>query len=200
MQITVFLGLLAAFFSPVQDDVVIEEATKVEFARTIGDDPALDILGVACRKRYFVKVYAIGLYAEKGPVMEALSGNTVGDEAQAKAVIESTGHRALVLKFVRNVGAKSIRGAFEGGIEKTMKIDDPSIAEDAKALLDSFADVKKGDVAELHFNGAGTIILSGNGEEILKVENLVLEKVLLAIYIGENPIDKKIKANLLELF
>ena len=59
---------------------------------------------------------------------------------------------------------------------------------------------KKGDDATILFSGDGTVTMMGNGEEIVSVKNELLGKALLAIYLGEKPIDKNIKKNLVLLY
>jgi hypothetical protein len=197
--VTIGLSLLSPI--PIQDDdIVIEEATKTEFTRTLGENPTIELLGLAHRSRYFVKVYGIALYAEREPLMQALGEGEADEDAKAEAVLASTGRRALVMKFVRDVGADKIRDAFRDGIELTIKIDDPLIAEDAVAFLEKVSDVKKGDTAEILIEGDGTTTLLGNGEELIKVCNPHLAKAILATHLGQNPVDKNIKKNLLKFF
>jgi hypothetical protein len=201
MSILILVTVGFSLFSPIQDDdMVIEEATKTEFARALGENPAMELLGVAHRSRYFVKVYGIALYAEREPVMLALGEGEADENAKAEAVLASTGRRALVMKFVRDVGASKISDAFREGIELTIKIDDPLIAEDAKAFLEKVSDVKKGDTAEILIEGDGTTSLLGNGEELVKVCNPHLAKAILATHLGNTPVDNNIKKNLLKFF
>lgn len=197
MNLTAIILFGLTLLMPVIDDnVVVEEATKTTFTRTMGQDPEMTLLGVAPRTKWFFKVYGVGLYADVAPLKILLGDGEVTEPRLSAAVTASPGHRALVLKFVRDIEKQKISDAFKEGIAKTVRLDDKRIASDAEKLLNAFRDIKNGDVAILHFNGSH-ITLIGNDEELVSMDNRVLTRALLAIYIGLDPIDKEIKRKLL---
>ena len=68
---------------------------------------ALKLNGLGMREAtmFKVDVYVAGLYVEK-------------TSASAKELLEATGPKELVLKFVRNVSAADLSGAWKEGLEK----------------------------------------------------------------------------------
>lgn len=196
MFTAVLLCAALALASPAADTVT-EESTGTVFTKTLGTDPQLSLLGVAPRTKWFFKVYGVGLYADPVAIKAALGGGEANEIRMAAAVLASSGHRAIVLKFVRDLEKAKIVEAFKEGIEKTMKLDDPRIAADAKALLGAFTDVKNGEEATLYFEGS-VVSLIGRGTTLATVDNRSLARALLAIYIGSDPIDPEIKKNLLK--
>lgn len=177
-------------------ETVTEPATETEFATTMGSEPELALLGVAPRTKWMFKVYGVGLYADPAAIKAVLGDRELSPVMLGAAVRAMSGHRALVLKFVRDIDKGKMVGAFTEAIEKTIPIDDPRIAEDAEKLLDAFVDVKQGDVATMYFAG-DEIRLFGNDEEVMRLENRTLARALLAAFIGSNPIDEGIKEKLL---
>lgn len=179
------------------EDTVKEESTGTVFTKTLGTDPQLSLLGVAPRTKWFFKVYGVGLYADPVAIKAALGDGEANEVRLAAAVLASSGHRAIVLKFVRDLEKAKLFEAFKEGIEKTMPMDDPRIAADAKTILGAFTDVKNGEEATLYFNGS-QISLVGRGTTLATVDNRSLARALLAIYVGSDPIDPEIKKNLLK--
>ena len=184
-----------------EEDVVVEKSTKTSFKKSIGDNPKLNLMGVAPRIKnvlgvYGAKVYGVGLYADPEAIETALGGGNPSKIRLAAAIIATSGRRALVLKFVRDLKKDVMENAFKEAIERTIPINDPKIADDAKRFLAAFVDITKGDEAMMYFQG-NKITLYGNGLAAVTVENRSLARALLASYVGINPIDDKIKNALL---
>ncbi len=202
MKTLALLAALAAFGLPLQDvDEATEPATGVAFATSVGESQEMRLLGVAARTRWMFKIYAIGLYAEVDPLRELLGEGPVNDQRLSAAVIASRGQRALVLKFVRNLTAEQFQGAFSEGIERTIAINDERIAADAATFLDAITDIANGDVAVLWFGGEGEITLNVNDEEEarMQVTNRTLARAILSIYLGLDPVDERLKRNLMSM-
>lgn len=194
------LGVLCLLFCATlflnAQDTVTEPETNTSFAATFGDSPSLNLMGVAPRTKWMFKVYGVGLYADPTAVNAVLGNREATDVLLGAAIRAMSGDRALVLKFVRDIGKDQMAGAFTEAIELTMPVDDERIAVDAKQLLDAFVDIKNGDEAVMYFSG-DTITLSGNGKELVSLKNRLLGRALLSAYVGSSPIDENIKKKLL---
>lgn len=193
----VLVLILLAVSITLADDTIVEKETNTTFEKKIGADPQLSLMGVAPRTKWFFKVYGVGLYADPVMINAALGDGPSNEVRLAAAVIASSGSRAIVLKFVRDLDKGKMVEAFKEGIERTIKINDPKIKDDAAKFLAAFTPVKNGDVATLMFQGNKASLLA-NGTNIVTIENRTLVRALLAIYIGSNPIDAGIKSNLLK--
>lgn len=189
--------ILLAASAVMADDTVTEKETNTTFDKKMGDDVVLSLMGVAPRTKWFFKVYGVGLYADPVMIGAALGDGPVNEVRLAAAVMASSGTRALVLKFVRDLDKGKMVGAFKEGIEKTVKLSNPKIKDDAAKFLAAFTPVKNGDVATLLFKGDEASLLA-NGKSVVTVKNRTLVRALLAIYIGSNPIDAGIKSKLLK--
>jgi hypothetical protein len=201
------LCVLAVFIllapAVVAQDTVTEKVTNTAFDKTMGENPTLKLYGIAPRIKnilgvYDAKVYGVGMYADPQAIEAALGGSELTPIRLAAAMMASSGHRAIVLKFVRDLERQIMADAFEEGIELTIPIDDPRIADDAQTLLAAFTDIKNGDVATLYFAGSEVILRGSQNEVLAQVDNRLLGRALIAAYVGTEPVDKKVKASLLE--
>lgn len=195
--LAISLALIVPFGN---EDTVTEPTTKTTFSKTWGDPP-VKLYGVAPRKKIWFKVYGVGVYADKEAVEAKLAelGDGTSTDRLAEAVITCNGRRVIVLKFVRDLSKGRMQGAIREGLEKSFKLSDERIAADATSFLNAMQDIKKGDIAEMILDADGTIKLTGKGEELLNINNRILGDALLAIYIGEKPISKEMKQQLLSL-
>jgi hypothetical protein len=189
--------LLLVAITAMADDTVTEKETNTKFEKKIGESKELSLMGVAPRTKWFFKVYGVGLYADPVMINAVLGDGPTNEVRLAAAVMATSGKRALVLKFVRDLDQGKMVGAFKEGIERTIKLDNPKIKDDAAKLLAAFTPVKNGDVATLMFEG-NKVSLLANGKSKVTVDNRTLSRALLAIYIGSNPIDAGIKSKLLK--
>lgn len=183
------------------DDMVVEKETNTSFAMTLGEDPTLELLGVAPRIKnilgvYGAKVYGIGMYVDPKALDIAIGDRKKSPTLIAAAVRAMSGDRAFVLKFVRDLEKQVMVDAFKEAIEISLPVDDPKIADDAKTFLAAFRDIKNGDVATMYFSG-NKAMLFGNDEKLVEVENRTLSRALISAFIGINPVDERVKRELL---
>ena len=145
--------------------------------------------GVGLRAVAWIKGYAAGLYlAEKA--------------ATAERVVAVKGPKRVQIKMMLDVKAEEFAKAFNVGIRRNT-----SAAEQAKMsaemaqfdkLIDDIGAVKKGDVINLDFLPARGVVMSVNGTERGKpIANEGLYAGILRIFIGDLPVDRKLKDGLL---
>jgi hypothetical protein len=197
------LALAAVAANAWAQETVVEPVTETAFDKTMGTDPVLELFGVAPRVKnilgvYGAKVYGVGLYVNKEAITAALGDREPTKIRIAATIMATHSDKVLVLKFVRDLERKQIADAFREGIEKTIEIDDPRIAEDAQKVLASFTDAKNGDYATMYFTDGATVTISGNDEQLVQVENRILARALMGIYVGPDPVDASLKDKLLE--
>lgn len=152
-------------------------------------DTDLVLNGVGVRAVLWLKGYAAGLYmTEKA--------------ATPERVLAVKGAKRIQMKMLLDVEAKEFTKAFNVGIHRNS-----TEAENAalKERMDQFdrtieliGKVGKGDVVNLDFLPARGLVLSVNG--VVKGQPIPGEDLyagILKIFIGEQPVDKKLKAGLL---
>lgn len=172
-----------------------QAATAVEVAGVKLDDSInvagqnLRLNGAGIRSKVIFKVYAIGLY--------------LSDKKMTTAeVMAAPGARRVTLAMLRNVGSNDFSKAFSSGIEDNTNAAEraalaPSMAK-FNAMFVSVAELKQGDVLNVDWlPGSGMVVLL-NGKRILEpIVDQAFYNVVLRIWLGENPVDDKLKRQLL---
>ena len=155
---------------------------------TLGNTELL-LNGVGVRAVAWFKGYAAGLYlAEKA--------------ATPAQVVAVKGPKRVQLKMLIDVDAKEFTKAFNVGIRRNTSADEQARMGDEMTQFDHTIDaigaVKKGDVINLDFVPARGVVMTVNGAERGKpINNELLYAGILKIFIGELPVDRKLKDGLL---
>ena len=152
-------------------------------------DTDLVLNGVGLRAVLMFKGYAAGLYlVRKGRTTEQ--------------VLAVKGAKRVQLKMLIDVEAKEFVKAIDVGMRRNSTEAEQLAMKDRIAQFDSniglIGTVKKGDVINLDFIPAKGLVLTLNGKprgEPIPGEDLYAG--VLKIFIGELPVDKKLKAGLL---
>jgi hypothetical protein len=167
--------------------ITLENQTFPGDARVAGTP--LHLNGVGLRSAFIYKVYLAGLYL---PTRAA-----TGPEVFAQA-----GAKRLQVRMLMDGPSDEFAKAFTGGITKRTPADQVAAMQDRIAAFDhtlrSVGDVKKGDVVNLDFTPAVGLTMSVNGKAVgTPVPGADLYAALLNIFVGERPVDAKMKAGML---
>jgi len=145
--------------------------------------------GVGLRAVAWIKGYAAGLYlAERAET--------------AERVVAVKGPKRVQIKMMLDVKAEEFAKAFNVGIRRnTSAADQAKMAAEMvqfDRLIDDIGAVKKGDVINLDFLPARGVVMSVNGSERGKpIANDLLYAGILRIFVGDLPVDRKLKDGLL---
>ena len=143
------------------------------------------LLGGGLRSKYgVVKVYSVGVYAEKVP-------------SKMDGLISGSMKKALLLRFHRGVGADAVAGALKDALVPRLGAKGASSFKDAldKAMGgdvtkgDSLSFACKGSSMSISLNGGGGASLSGKACESL-----------FDVYLGKDPISKEAKQGVAAAF
>ena len=156
-------------------------------ARVAGVDLALN--GAGLRKLFLADVYVIGMY---------FSERTTS----AEAAIDSAGPKRIALTFMRDVTAESLVDAlYEGVRDSSGEAEFTAMKASADALSAIMLPLrvaKKGDIVALDYlpdAGAQVVV---NGRVVGRpVPDRNLYRALLRIWLGDAPVDAKLKRALL---
>jgi hypothetical protein len=168
-------------------------ATRIE-GRTFDDrirlaDTDLLLNGVGLRAVLMFKGYAAGLYlASKARTPEQ--------------VLATPGAKRVQMQLLLDVEAKEFVKAFDVGMKRNLGEAERAAMQDRIAQFDQMVGqigtVKKGDVVNLDFIPARGLVLTLNGKPRGEpIPGADLYAALLKIFIGERPVDLKLKAGLL---
>src|SRR5262245_1881562 len=191
-----YLLALLALASPAVSsaETVTELRSGVAFEKTRVD---MSLTGVGLRTKTFlkVKVYAIGLYVSDA----ALAGPLAAERGKPKTaafyreMVSGDAARAIHMKFVRDLTADQIRGAFREVLEKADKAR-------VEAFAGYFGDLKTGQDCILEWVPGGTLKTTVNGAPKPDIADKAFASAVFGIWLGEKPIQDDIKADLVKLF
>lgn len=155
--------------------------------RTKAGTSELLLNGAGLRSKLFFKVYAIGLYAPN-------------KTASAAELIASTQPRRVVMHMLREVDADSMLNAFKDGLHHNLG--DAGLAgfkpqiERLEVIMRAIGVSKPGDVIALDFTADGTTV-GVNGQDKGRIDGAAFGGAMLKIWLGDKPIDDKLKQALL---
>jgi hypothetical protein len=164
---------------------VAKEVAGVTFPPTVeAAGKVLKLNGAGLRSRFFIKVYAIGLYLERPG----------GD---ATAVLGADQVRRAELHMLRSVDGSEMAGA----IGEAFTANAGGAAGQLQARLDRFKamfpNAAAGEVITLTYvPGAGTTVGAG-GKDLGTIEGKDFADVLFSAWIGAHPVDDSLKSALL---
>ena len=167
--------------------VTLENQTFPGDARVAGTP--LQLNGVGLRAAFIYKVYLAGLYLPA----KAATGADVFAEA---------GPKRVQVRMLMNGPSDEFAKAFTGGIAKRTPADRVAAMKDRIAAFDrtlrSVGDVKKGDVVNLDYAPDIGLTMTVNGKAYgAPVPGADLYAALLDIFVGDRPVDPKMKAGML---
>jgi hypothetical protein len=169
---------------------VVEPKTGVAFPATAND---MSLLGVGLRTKTFlkVKVYAIGFYVADKALKGDLAGHKadLGTEAFYKDLLEGDFPKEIVMKFVRDLSADQIQGAFK----EVLSGADPARVSSFVAY---FGPTKSGEEYRLHWSSATTLETSVAGQRRAPIIDQAFATAVLAIWLGPKPVQDDIKSGL----
>ena len=152
-------------------------------------DSDIVLNGVGLRAVAWFKGYAAGLYLPQ-------------KVSTAEAALAAKGPKRLRMKMMVEVESKEFVKAFEKGMKRNLSEAERAEMADRIARFDrtvaALAVLKKGDAVDLDWLPERGFVLSVNGQP--KGEPFPGEAfyaAVLKIYIGNEPVDKKLKAGLL---
>ena len=149
---------------------------------TVGD-AELSLNGAGLRKKFFIKVYAGGLYLQE-------------KSKDAKSVVEADQPMAVRLHFIyKGVSAEKLVGAWNEGFENGLG----EKKSEFQQQIDQFngfwsKEAKEDDVYMVTYEpGKGTSVVA-NDEVIGTIPGLEFKKAVFGIWLGENVSESKLKA------
>jgi len=155
-------------------------------AKIKGHDKELVLNGGAIRKKAMFKVYVLGLY-------------TPQKTKDAKAILNSKDNLVARLVITSSVvSSKNMTEAIIEGFEKSTNNNMASLQSKIDAFIAAFKDeIQTGDVFDLSYSSEDGTKALKNGKLVTTVTGDDFKKALFGIWLGDNPIDSKIKNNIL---
>jgi len=147
----------------------------------------LQLKGTGTRVKMWMDMYTLGLF--------------ISDKNQNAAAIVSNNETAMIrLSIISGlITAEKMDKAIRDGFEKSTQGKPEAIQTEINTFLNVFKQgVEKKDVFQFTYKPEyGTSILK-NGKELSLIKGHKFKKALWGIWLGEDPVDKRLKAELLE--
>jgi len=144
---------------------------------------SLSCTGLAVRKKFFFKVYGMAHYIE-GMI------KVKSEDVAYPAVLTEGKAKQIIMTFVRNVDAKTVRETYNEGFRNNS-----SAAEynEMKSLVDSFLgyfskDVKENDTFIFRWLPDGSVVVIINNEEKPAITGSLFARTLWSIWLGEDSV------------
>jgi hypothetical protein len=148
---------------------------------------ALTLNGLGLRQATFLKVsvYVAALYVTM-------------PSTRAETVLQLPPPKQLTLQFVRGVGVKDLRHAFDEGFAKSTSASELAALKDRIAVLEAaLHDVRSGDRVTYTWLPDQSVQFEFNGKLQGHVSGADFGRALLGIWLGDHPADTGLKAGLL---
>jgi len=190
---TLILAVAALLIvSAALSDTMVEPGSKTSFPANLnlfGPNGSIELkaLGTGLRKKVIIKVYAGCFYVDKTAELGA---------DRARAAIEGDFAKRIEMRFLRDVDSKSIAGAYEEGIRKTLTGHDAEVLGFCGLFT---AEVKSGESIVLSYMPGWGLIAEQAGKELGRVTDPELIRAIWATWFGADPVSKDLKAGLLGL-
>jgi hypothetical protein len=180
----------ASFAAPSLAQGVVEPRSGASFA---AKDGSVTLLGVGVRTRTMlkVKVYAIGLYVDDAALTGPLAvhkGKTSSPEFY-RDLVWGDFPKQVVLKFVRDVTASQIQGAFREALPTANK-------SRVDAFAEYFGDTKVGQEYVIRWAPGGVLQTTVAGAAKPPIEDKDFAAAVFGIWLGEKPIQDDLKRDL----
>lgn len=195
------LGLLVLAPCGARAQEVTESSTGQRFAATLNyGGKGYSLLGVGVRKKFVVKVYAMGLYGESTGAKQAypaLAGKGGGDKVQ-QFVVYGRFAKLAVLRFVRDVDKDKIQEAYRESLGPALAAGG-ALQADAQAFLALFdKDVKSGQELRIATDEGGKVTVEIAGQKKSGPQSPQLSRAIWEIWLGSKPISTDMRKTLVE--
>ena len=161
---------------------------KLDDKATVAGTP-LVLNGAGLRTKLMLKIYVVGLYVP-------------AKTTSADAVINSKQPRLARLVMKRGLGAGTVWDAFDEGIQANSSPAELAAIQSELAqiekLFNDLGEVKEGDVIDIELLADGSTGVKYQGQAKGTIPSVNLQKALLKIWLGKNPVQDDLKAALLK--
>ncbi len=183
MRTRAVVALVASLLLPLPARA--KEVAGVNFPQTVqAGGKTLTLNGVGVRSRFFIKVYAIGLYLEQ-------------PATSAAAILGADQVRRAELRMLRSVSASEMADAIGEAFTANAGSNAAALQDRLGRFKAMFPAASSGEVITLtYIPGTGTVVGAG-GKDLGTIEGKDFADVLFSAWIGAHPVDDSLKQALL---
>ncbi len=149
------------------------------------ENETLKLNGVGVREKFWMDMYAGGLYLQQ-------------KSSDAKAIVNADEPMAIKLHIVSGmITPKRMTNAVDEGFVNATGGETSTIDPQIKTFKSFFKEIGKGDVFDLVYLPKKGVKVYKNSNELGTVEGLEFKKALFGIWLSENPADDDLKEGML---
>lgn len=141
--------------------------------------------GAGLRKKFFVSVYAAGVYLKQ-------------KTTDTRKIIESDEPMAIRMNFIHDeVSAEKLIAAWNEGFSNATAGNTGPLQKEIAQFNAMFTDgAKKGDIYDIIYTPGQGVSVIIKEKPVGKIEGLAFKKALFSIWLGDNPVDSSLKQGL----
>lgn len=176
------MPIILAFFSL---NAISQNETEVFPQNLKIENQELQLKGTGTRVKLWMDMYTLGLF--------------VSDTKQDASFVVSGNETAIVrLSIISGlITAEKMDKAIRDGFKKSTQGKTEPIQSKIEDFLAVFKQgVEKKDLFQFTYQPELGTVISKNGKELASIKGLDFKKALWGIWLGNNPVDKKLKAEL----
>lgn len=191
MRMSLFM-LFAVFFSTLSfqlqaQNEISDKSTGVLFPSQVtfdynGKQYVLDATGVSTRKKFFINVYSVAHYLQKG--------NGSSETDKINQIMQDGKAKQLTIKWVHNVEADKIQSGYHESFQNALAgSNDAQLQNQIDQYIAFFnQDAKKGDEHILRWIPGGIIEVIINGNKAGTITNKDFARLLWSIWFGQKSV------------
>jgi hypothetical protein len=151
------------------------------------DNVDLKLKGTGTRVKLWMDMYTLGLFVS----------DTKQDANQLVSGSETAVVRLSIISGL--ITSEKMDKAIRDGFKKSTQGETEPIRTEIEDFLNVFKlDVEKQDLFQFTYQTELGTVISKNGKELAIIKGLSFKQALWGIWLGKNPVDKKLKAELMK--
>ncbi len=179
----IILPILLAFISL---SAISQNQTETFPKKLSVDQHELQLKGTGTRVKLWMDMYTLGVFLT----------DTNQDD---KAIVLNDETSIVRLSIISGlITAEKMDKAIRDGFKKSTQSKSQSIQTEIETFLNVFKQgVEKKDLFQFTYQKEHGTSVFRNGKELVKIEGLAFKQALWGIWLGSNPVDKKLKGKIL---
>ena len=179
----IFVAILSVNLAMAQTQV---GAVTLPDSVNFGEELVLNGAGIR-KKAMVLKLYSGGLYLPT-------------KSSDANAIIDGEGNMAFKLHITSGfVSSEAMSDAVRDGFDASMKGDTSSLASEIDVFISFFSEeIVEDNIFDITHQAGKGVVVYKNGNELGTITGLTFKKTLFRIWLGADPVDKKLKKAMLD--
>jgi len=180
----ILIPIILAFFS---FNAISQNKAEIFPKKLKIENKELKLRGTGTRVKLWMDMYTLGLFI-------------LDTQQNASQVVSSNETAVVRLSIISGlITAEKMNKAIRDGFKKSTQGKPEAIQNEINTFLNVFKQgIDKKDLFQFTYQTKEGTSITKNGKQLATIPGLAFKKALWGIWLGENPVDKKLKARLLK--